>query len=198
MPWKIFVVEPSPWCRRAFRRYVSGSSCSAGYHDAKVFVDPRLPEVDFPACGLLPTDAQKADPRWPRTCACGYAFAPEDEWQVKVDRLYSGCPDGELRILRDLPIGALWDASWLADTEDGRARYAGPDGKAWCVMLPGQNDWLVYGPSKDGKKWEITGLPPNITAVPSIGAPTYHGHIQGGVITEDVEGRKFEGVLRTA
>jgi hypothetical protein len=65
------------------------------------------------------------------------------------------------------------------------------------VLLPGKNYFLIDGKCFSGARgyydgWTVTGTPPQITVSPSINIEgRYHGHLQGGVITEDVEGRKF-------
>lgn len=64
-----------------------------------------------------------------------------------------------------------------------------PDG-VWCI------DGLASGdPTKKG--WTVTGEPPLITAQPSInsnpGYPDgYHGFLQNGVLTDDLEGRTYD------
>lgn len=212
MPWKCFVAEDSGLFQRSFRRYSSGSECRVNphaYHNVEAVVDAELPAAFGPARGDLPDDELRKDPRWPRECPCGYRFHPlEDSWQVNVESLYRGAPDGKLYRLRELPPGAMWDAYWFCDTPEGRARYAGPDGKAWCLMTPCGVEWIVYGPSSNGGKWQVTGVPPQLTASPSIGLnisaglahPTrsYHGFLRDGVLTEDQDGRTFPGVARTA
>lgn len=195
MPWKCFVIEPSELVQRSLRRYASPSTCEAGgnsYHDVEVVIDPELPAAANAEGGFLKDDYE-GDPRWPAKCACGYAFKDEDHWQVNVTRLYKGAPAG-LCILREAPIGAMWDAHWL-----DHDKWKGPDGKSWCVMMPGGIEWIVYGPSSNGSPWDVQGTPPAITVSPSIGiGGRYHGFIKGGVISEDVDGRKYEGVPRTA
>lgn len=212
MPWKCFVAEDSGLFRRSFRRYSGGSECKAnpmGYHNVEVVVDPELPGAMGPARGDLPDDELRKDPRWPRECPCGYRFHPmEDSWQVNVESLYRGAPDGQLHQLRDLPPGALWTAPWFADTKEGLERYGGPDGQCWCLMTPCGVEWIVYSPSSDGKKWQVEGVPPLLTVSPSIGInisgklahPTrsYHGFLKQGILSEDVDGRVFQGIPRTA
>ncbi len=198
MPWKCFLTEPSDLVRRSLRRYATGSECSRfpgphSYHDSEVMIDRELPAVHHQEGGFLKTGFEK-DTRWSAKCGCGYEFKDDDQWQVNVRRLYKGAPEGKLYILREMPIGGMWDAYWL-DAD----KFRGPDGKSWCVMMPGGQEWIVYGPSSDGKPWSVKGFPPGITVQPSIGVgKLYHGFIKGGIITEDVENRKYEGVPRTA
>lgn len=196
MGWKCFILTETNLCRRSLRRYGSVAAKGHTFHDVEVIIDPEIPVSQVEEiCTPDPGDFED-DPRWPKACICGYQFHPEDSWQVNVLRLYEGSPDGKLYTLRDrnLPIGAMWIADWL-DHE----KWQGPDGKAWCVRFPGGNDWIVYGPSSDGNKWSVSGSPPVLTANPSIGIPgVYHGFLRNGVISEDVDGRKFEGVPRSA
>jgi hypothetical protein len=64
-----------------------------------------------------------------------------------------------------------------------------PDG-VWCM------DGLASGdPTKKG--WTVTGEPPNITVAPSINSNRgnrkgYHGFLQNGVLTDDLEGRTYD------
>lgn len=83
--------------------------------------------------------------------------------------------------------------------KDAGDRYVGPDGGAWCVMMPCRQEWIVYGPSSDGTKWTVTGVPPLITVHPSIGmGKVYHGFIRAGIITPDCEGRTYPDQPHTA
>jgi hypothetical protein len=81
----------------------------------------------------------------------------------------------------------MWDAHWMPDV------YKGHDGMALCVRLPNLHDWLIDGPSYDGRDrgpgWTRTGIPPRVTARPSIfsnqGAPyPWHGFLTDGVLEE--------------
>jgi hypothetical protein len=156
-------------------------------HDAEIVIEPKVPGITIEeVCrseGTIDEEVMR-DPRWPTHCKCGYKFHPEEHWQHNVKRLYEGSPDGKLYILRNLPIGAMWDAYWLKDATPDR--YTGPDGKAWCVMLPGGMEWIVYGPASDtGEKWDVQGVPPLITVHPSINnVGVFHGHIKNGIISE--------------
>jgi len=168
-------------------------------HDATVIIDPQVQGLQ--EGGLLKYGFEN-DPRWPKTCPCGYAFQDPDEWQVNVQRLYQGSPDGKLYILRELPPGATWDAPWLAENDKPNGQWTGPDGKAWCVMMPGGVEWIVYsyatGP-EPRSKWAVQGTVPNITVHPSINlVGIYHGFLKNGIVSEDCEHRKFEGIPRTA
>lgn len=158
-PVKVFWLEPTTQKRLELRRYANDSSCSAKpygmqCHDARV----ALETIDDPTDSLhgygpAAADADswksdritRADPRWPSHCACGYAFADDDTWQVNYDHLYEargGPHDGALFDLREAPPGAMWDASWYRD-RDGGGPWTGPDGISLVVKLPNGHDWCV-------------------------------------------------------
>lgn len=196
MPWKMFLIEPTEFCRRSLRRYwFTGPGVHKGhFHDASVVIDPQFNAgPGAHGKGTLGTEYM-GDPRWPKTCACGYAFVPEDYYQMNEERLWKGAPDGKLYIMRESPPGATWVADWFPD--DGpNGQYSGPDGKVWCVMLPSGQEWIIYsyasGP-EPRHKWQVSGTPPNITVSPSIHqVGEYHGFIRDGIITDDCDGRKF-------
>jgi len=196
MPWRCFLAEPSDFCRKSLRRYAGAKRCPLKplhYHNIDVMIDPQFPADAATEGGTLP-GKHEGDPRWPALCKCGYAFLQEDAWQVNIDRLYKGSPDGNLYIRRELPPGAMWVVDWLDSNI-----YKGPDGKAWSLMLPGGAEWLVYGPAGGGGKWDVQGVPPDITVSPSINCEgVYHGFVKQGLVAEDCEGRTFPGVPRTA
>lgn len=58
-----------------------------------------------------------------------------------------------------------------------------PDGTAWCMDYAARN----------GPGWEVTGEPPHLTARPSIASEGYHGWLDDGVLSDDLEGRTYEG-----
>lgn len=60
-----------------------------------------------------------------------------------------------------------------------------------CVKCPDGRDWMIDMKSSNGEGWKVTGEPPFITCSPSIDTGTYHGFLQNGVFTDDLEGRKY-------
>lgn len=198
MPWKMFLVQRTEFCRRSLRRYANSSipgrrSDPNHYCDETVVIDPQFHSPgDNDGRSSLITGYEN-DPRWPKTCACGKSFLPDDHWQVNEERLWSGAPDGKLYVLREHPPGATWVSDWFPE-EGPNGQFTGPDGKVWCVMLPAGQEWVIYSYASGApkQKWQVTGTPPNITVSPSISqVGYYHGFIKGGVITDDCEGRKF-------
>lgn len=188
MPWRCFMVEPSEFGQRSLRRYGPGCKGILGYHDAEVIIDQQFP-MEGEGRGLLKGDYD-GDPRWPKTCSCGYVFQPTDSWQMNEAKLYRGTADGKLYRLKDLPPGAIWRAPWLEGIKNNA--YAAPDGKVWALKMPSGGEWLIYGPSSGGGKWSVQGTLPRITALPSIHeVGSYHGYVRDGVITDDCEGKQF-------
>lgn len=190
------MIEKSLYMRRSLRRHTSTpcDKTAVKHHDTTIVVDEYVPALGLSEGAFLgDADDETPDPRWPRFCLCGYRFHLEDHWQVIMDTLYAGFPDRKLYSLRDndLPIGAMWASDMVV--------HKGPDGAAWCLRLPGGIDWSVYSPSSNGVKWDVRGVPPSITVSPSIHMPgVFHGFVISGVIQEDCDGRKFEGIPRTA
>lgn len=120
------------------------------------------------------------DPRWPAKCdQCGAPFPEFATWQVFQELIYRRADSGQEMTLRDAPPGAMWDAGWYWEK--------GPDGKSLCVCLPpggGLDYWHVDGPAKGGGRWTRTGVPPNVTANPSILTPRYHGWLRDGRLVD--------------
>ena len=99
---------------------------------------------------------------------------------------------------RNLQIGDAWRPDerapplWqeVAAAHFGRAPL--------LVKLPCGTFFNVYGHGwKDGKptafSWTVTGTPPCLTLTPSVNiGGGWHGMITGGVIQDDVTGKKFE------
>ncbi len=181
---KCFLLEPSNYAEVFFRRftYSSNTTCTSPWgHDASVVIG----QEDFPQSNDLEGDAtalpDKSDPRWPKKCdKCTYTFLPSDEWQVNRHRLYRRSDNGELTRIAAAPAGAMWYADWLK----GLSRYdRSPDGRVLVVRTPG-GDWAIDGPSSNGDGWVRTGVPPNITATPSIICGNYHGFLTNGELRE--------------
>jgi hypothetical protein len=204
-----FLVVPTGIERVALRRYKSEFDKAAnkavkicpampgegGYHNAET------PIGEFPD-GQFGDEHPHDDPRWPRSCACGYVFQDEDEWQVFKRDLYRRA-DGQpgTVTLWDRSPGMMWSTPWYHDpvgrkrvcnVADLRARW--PRGvKAeshlssfyWhdhaekraplTVICPNGREWTVDAVSSNGAGWEVRGEPPLITCSPSIAVPGYHG-----------------------
>lgn len=89
-------------------------------------------------------------------------------------------------LIQDLKPGAMWRSE--IDPKFGSAG----EGPSICVVLPGGVIWRINHPGTNGFMWDVSGEPPNITAKPSINYQgVYHGFLTNGVLTDDVEGRKF-------
>lgn len=196
MSWPCFLITPVPRATRTLRRFSVGADpkCPLFGYDhaadgASLIVDQSL---DDNTGGRSPLGDERTEPGWPLACACGYAFGPDDYRQVHFRRHHAG--NGWEGPLRDAPIGAMWDASWMPDGDAWR----GADGRCLVVRLPDGSDWMVDGPASNSQTgWQRTGEPPLITASPSIlshpvgGKRGYHGFLQNGVLTDDLEGRTY-------
>lgn len=67
-----------------------------------------------------------------------------------------------------------------------------------CVALPGGAQWIVDGLPYDEQfnpkidsGWKVSGEAPNLTASPSIKTSSYHGYLRDGVLTDDLDGRRY-------
>lgn len=156
---KVFWLEPLNLYEISLRRFVSTSyeTDAAGekdwskpieqpcplkpgkysYHNVHTIIG-RVEAAEHPVSGDHNPEFPHTDSRWPTQCACGFAFRETDSWQANYDRLHSGALDGQLYTLRTAPIGAMWDAYWLAGWRQG------PDGLTLTVKTPG-GDWTVDG-----------------------------------------------------
>lgn len=65
-----------------------------------------------------------------------------------------------------------------------------------CVMCPNGSMWIIDQAANNGPGWQITGEGMNLTAMPSIVVPGYHGWLKNGEFTDDVEGRGPFGIMR--
>lgn len=216
MPWQCFMLEPANRVRRSLRRYVplDKGKCPLpyGYHDASAPLDEVADDGRVAIDDSWPHD----DPRWPTHCACGYAFQPDDTWQLFRDHLFRRADTGELVTLRDAPPGAMWEAAWMVDhiTLDelraGRRSSLSSEWKDRCLSegriiaplvlrLPGGGEWVIMQRASNGAAredgytggWTWDGSPPRITARPSILVPGYHGWLTDGVLSDDLEGRTY-------
>lgn len=206
MPFPCFWVDEQPEVQLYLRRFADyDGACPGGYHNAAVAVTTEIPERDAGGFLIATRTAQaradvderwRADDRWPTSCAaCPYEFGDGDSWQVARDRIFRRADTGEQWNERSLPPGAMLDGFWHPQK--------GPDGIALVVVLPPKVEdsrghwWHVDGPSRNngvpGPGWTRTGdpraTPPTVTATPSILTGAYHGFLQNGVLTDDLDRR---------
>jgi hypothetical protein len=59
------------------------------------------------------------------------------------------------------------------------------------LVCPNGFIWCVDRKSSNGDGWTVTGEWPNITCSPSIVAGDYHGFLQNGEFTADLDGKTF-------
>jgi hypothetical protein len=142
-----FLIEPTGHMKVSLRRYLSEDRVKCpgpmGYHNAQndIGILPELLDADGHREHISP-HRYAEDPRWPTKCAaCNYVFGVEDERQVFTESIYRRSDNGMETTLRDAPVGAIWNASWLA----GPAMWTGPDKQALMCRLPGGHDWHIDG-----------------------------------------------------
>ena len=65
-----------------------------------------------------------------------------------------------------------------------------------CVICPNESLWEIDRLSSNGNGWKVTGQFPKITCNPSIDLWGYHGWLQDGVFSYDLNGRGPRGISR--
>lgn len=105
---------------------------------------------------------------------------------------------------KDRKQGDMFYADWLVDENTGKVHGISKQyEKDWkgkrppiVVILPDNTSFMVdscyMGDLEKQEGWIVTGEAPNITVSPSINCiGHYHGWLQNGVLSDDVEGRKY-------
>lgn len=189
--WECFLVEPAGRAVLGLRRFTFGTDkpCPGNgkfghnaVNETFMTVQERVPtrggntkDDHWPSHhDLMPPHDDK---RWPTVCTnCGYEFAADDEWQVTANHIYQKVDEPtEHWTMKELPIGAMFDAFWLP--------WTGSDGKSISVILPpGGIDhvWHIDMPvGEEGNRhpWTRIGEPPKLVVSPSILSPKYHGFL---------------------
>lgn len=204
-----FWLEPTDKSQLYLRRFhVSSESCSKsghGYHNAKIpfGIQPVRKNAEGYHLGYDDLKPAPNDSRWPTHCACGYAFTPEDAYQVFNDSIYRRTDTGEEIPRREAPAGALWRAWWLEPHTvgpDGICLMCLTPGGEWCIddrasncTMPDDNVhkcWVRHGDPTDplGLK---TGQPLHVdkngltcqAGAGSIQCGNYHGFLHAGHLT---------------
>lgn len=198
-----FLLEPTGRVQIYLRRYIEGACpvTKGGYHTAAFRIEDEPAEMDargFISNGIKPGPPAE-DPRWPRTCACGYAFPELAERQRFAELIYQRSDTGEEMLLRDAPAGAMWYAWWLDDL------YM-PQGEHNLVVKTPGGEWTIDGQASNCQMpedvaqehhhcWIRHGDPPNVT-VDKQGGPTcqagagsiqcgdYHGFLRNGFLED--------------
>lgn len=62
------------------------------------------------------------------------------------------------------------------------------------LFCPNMREWSIDQKSNNGDGWQVTGEDNNLTAMPSIVVPGFHGWLKDGVFSDDIEGRGPNGV----
>lgn len=83
----------------------------------------------------------------------------------------------------------------IKDASDKNADFLSPHyWKDWahkrppiCVVCPNGEQWDIDRKSSNGEGWTVTGEFPNITCSPSIVVPGYHGFLQNGQFTANLD-----------
>lgn len=146
-PVRVFWVDETAWATGAVRGWGSGNTCEGKYccTTGEQYVDHGLKPWREP-------DLAAVEGRLKPTCnRCGKVI-PEISWHASVETLYrlpavktwaEWYPAGHMVPLELVPVGAMWDAHWLAGARGEDRGYTGPDGISLCVKLPNGHHWQV-------------------------------------------------------
>jgi hypothetical protein len=201
---KCFPIEPIERVAVYLRCY-SGAECmqcAEQYHNVMIRIEDDDAAYDVrherrivqPAQGI----SVRPDPRWPQYCLCGFKFREQDR-QVFYDQIYRNTETGEEYPLRNVPVGAVWNAWWNTDW----VTMTGPDGRSLTVMTPG-GEWCIDGRAnnctmpadKTHKCWVRHGSVEDGTlhvdknghtcgaGAGSIALPRYHGFLHDGHLVD--------------
>lgn len=109
----------------------------------------------------------------------------------------------------EVQAGDMWFAPWYVEGKERPFIISDEYYRDWygkraplVVVLPNGDRWMMdtkFGDGEGFKKngWVITGEAPNVTASPSINCICsdhkrgYHGWLQNGVLSDDLEGREY-------
>jgi hypothetical protein len=223
MPTQTFWCERTDLVRVSLRRFTYSERADGGAahqncpktnygHDASRVIDEQA-TLASDWITLLPEKGEghytvneqpHDDPRWPVVCdSCGQIFPDGAVWQTNADPLYRGCPDGKLYTLRDVPPGAMWDASWYRGAGVTYRWWTGDDGISLVVKLPNGHHWMpdsrcsnctlpednvhrCWVRHGDPKLANLTVDKNGVTCAAGAGsilAGDYHGFLQNGVLT---------------
>lgn len=155
---------------------------------------------------------QTEDGRVPMVCQCGFVFKDKesDVWGSESRNWYTNPKTGKEgdMVHNIVTPGAIYEAPWMLEDEEGETRISSLLSDAYvrdwqgkrpplAVCLPDYSCWIIdqkstiRGSTEWGPGWTITGEVLNLTASPSIDAGTYHGWLQNGVLTADLENRVY-------
>lgn len=194
MAWECFWVEPSANVTIGLRRSADGPCpANVGYHYAVAPLGEQVARRTTDGyLDVIPVNDFSGHPDWPVTCAkCNYVFDDDDDRQVWQDSIWRRVETGEEWPMDELPVGAMFHATWLVPIG------VGEDGIALMVRVPPEGPgarshlWHVDGPGrKDGKITHARGWtregdprrPGQPTVSPSIDMGDYHGYLKAGVL----------------
>jgi hypothetical protein len=154
----------------------SGKRC---YHNGEVFLGDYDKE-------LLPPDWEANATRlYPTQCdECPYIFEAGAHRSADLTPLWQREDTGELILLNEAPVGAMWLATWFPPSFGSPVHQSERPGQPHLIVKTPGGDWDVDAKSANGSGWSWSGTPPNVTASPSIliqsSLPEYHGWLRNG------------------
>ena len=186
---KCFMAEETELVQRAYRVYdLAGENNEGrprcpidGYHNAIIPFDT----VNMPIGESIPSyNPKEFHGRWPTACGCGFVFTDASQKQIFCQRMYRRSDTGALVVERELPPGAFRWVEHLSDSgsEYHKARGGGPH---LHLVMPAGGEWDLDSVAKNGPGWKWTGVPPLVTAEPSIDMNgKWHGWLRNGELSQ--------------
>lgn len=203
-----FLLEPTDRVAIYLRRYYEkharhhknqeDDSCPFGsYHNALFRIEDEPVEEDeegYICNGINKEKFDKSDPRWPKTCTCGYEFQEQDEWQRFCDQIYRRVDTNEEMTIDEAPAGAIWYAPWMDMfhvPQDEHNLVVKTPGGLWSIDSFASNCTMPDDTKQERHHcWVRHGIPPNITVdkngktcgagAGSIQCGNYHGFLING------------------
>lgn len=154
MRYRISWWTPTNIERQWLRRYSSSDThkCESTGHYCNAMFALGEHEISFDSKGYIISDRgnkpSNDDPRWPNNCdSCGKAFSDSDPYQLFGKQIYVCEATDQRSTLEEAPIGAVWNAWWIADRRKdgptGSGYMVGPDHRSLVVRLPDNSDWHI-------------------------------------------------------
>lgn len=141
MTWPTFWTEDTGEEFRRLRRYAKADAADGHTHAAESVDLGRFPQIrnDDGYRSMADPAEYSGHPSWPLACGepgCSYVFGDDDVWQVQGAPIYRAL-DGREWKMRELPVGAMYDAWWLPGP------WKGADGIGLVCIVPEHHDWHV-------------------------------------------------------
>lgn len=127
------------------------------------------------------------------TWNCRFVEYTKERDALKVGDMFYGPSSDEMKLKGKYTLWIYMQCRFLSEHYWANNSHRRP----LFVVLPNNDLFCIDGQCGEGGNhyggWTVTGEVPDITVSPSINiGGSYHGWLQNGVISDDVEGRVFK------